>query len=276
VPEPPEEVPTAIEVFNGEELRARGARDLRSALALAIGIDIAPGGDGGPASAVPEIWGLKEFDAFLLVVDGVPWGGAFNPALTALNLTDLERIEVLRGPAPVMYGATSFVGVIQVVHKSAAEKDRTLILHGGSFGSGGATFSTPVPLPGLWTSRLTLDEDREGFREDRTAFRRDHGLWRVERKGADQRRVWFMVDLNWLDQDPASPRPREGATLSPRVVVDANHNPAGAFLNDHRFTAMAGFDRRAAGGLWSTMSTVSHGSQDVFRGFLHDVSVAGQ
>lgn len=94
---------------------------------LAVGIDIAPGGDGGPATAIPEIWGLKEFDAFLLVVDGVPWGGAFNPALTALNLTDLERIEVLRGPAPVMYGATSFVGVIQVVHKSAAEKDRALI-----------------------------------------------------------------------------------------------------------------------------------------------------
>src|SRR6185295_17042440 len=68
VPEPPEEVPTAIEVFTGEELRARGTRDLRSALALAIGIDIAPGGDGGPASAVLEIWGLKELDAFLLVI----------------------------------------------------------------------------------------------------------------------------------------------------------------------------------------------------------------
>src|SRR5207249_7170581 len=69
LPEPPEKVPAAIEVFTGDELRARGVRDLRSALALAIGVEIAPGGDAGPASAVPALWGLKEFDAFLLVVD---------------------------------------------------------------------------------------------------------------------------------------------------------------------------------------------------------------
>src|SRR5713101_6133327 len=85
LPESPDKVPAAIEVFTGDELRARGVRDLRSALALAIGVEIAPGGDTGPASAVPALWGLKEFDAFLLVVDGVPLGGAFNPALTSLN-----------------------------------------------------------------------------------------------------------------------------------------------------------------------------------------------
>ena len=78
-------------------------------------------GDAGPAGAVPEFWGLREFDAFLLVVDDVPWGGAFNPALTTLNLRDVDRIEVLRGPAPVTYGATSFVGAIHVVHKGATD-----------------------------------------------------------------------------------------------------------------------------------------------------------
>ena len=118
VPEPAVEVPVPIEVFTGQELTDRGARDLESALALATGVTIAPGGDGGPASSVPEFWGLKEFDAFLLVVDGVPWGGAFNPALATLSLTDIARIEVMRGPAPVTYGATSFVGVIHVVHKT--------------------------------------------------------------------------------------------------------------------------------------------------------------
>src|SRR5262249_28600633 len=148
--EDPAEVPAPIEVFTGEELTARGARDLRSAMALAIGVEIAPGGDAGPASSVPDFWGLKEFDAFLLVVDGVPWGGAFNPALTTLDLNDLDRIEVLRGPAPVTYGATSFVGVIHVVHKDTASKESTLTLRGGSFASGGGTFSTPIPMGGGW------------------------------------------------------------------------------------------------------------------------------
>jgi len=112
LPEDPQDVPSAVEVFNGDELRNRGYHDLRSALSFATGVEVAPGGDAGPASAVPDFWGLKELDAFLLVVDGVPWGGSFNPALTTLDLNDIERIEVVRGPAPVTYGATSFVGVI--------------------------------------------------------------------------------------------------------------------------------------------------------------------
>jgi iron complex outermembrane receptor protein len=274
LPEDPEEVPAAIEVFSGDELNARGARDLRSALSLTRGVEIAPGGDAGPASAVPDFWGLKEFDAFLLVVDGVPWGGAFNPAITSLNLSDVERVEVLRGPAPVTYGATSFVGVIHVVHEAAAATERTLTLRGGSFASGGATFSTPVPFWGHWASRLTIEGERKGFSDDRTSYRRGHGLWRVGQKPTNSRRVWFNADINWLDQDPASPRPREGAALSPLVPLDTNHNPAGAFLNDHRGTVMAGFDRPAAGGQWSTTGTVSHSRQDIFRGFLQAVADA--
>src|SRR3954469_8858103 len=209
LPEDPQEVPSAIEVFSGEELRARGARDLRSAMASAIGVEIAPGGDTGPASSVSDFWGLKEFDSFLLVVDGVPWGGAFNPALGTLDLNDIERIEVLRGPAPVTYGATSFVGVIQVVHKGIESKDRTLTLHGGTYGSGGAVFSTPIPLGVNWSSRLSVDGERLGFPDDRTNFRRAHGLWRVGTKPAGENRVWFNADVNWLDQDPASPRLQE-------------------------------------------------------------------
>jgi iron complex outermembrane receptor protein len=116
LPEATHDVPASIEVIPGALLRARGVTSLTDALSLAAGIAVAPGGDAGPASAVPEIWGLREFDAFLLVVDGIPWGGAFNPAISTLSLRDVDRIEILRGPAPVTFGATSFVGVIHVVH----------------------------------------------------------------------------------------------------------------------------------------------------------------
>ena len=79
LPEDPQDVPSAVEVFNGDELRNRGYHDLRSALTFAIGVEVAPGGDAGPTSAVPDFWGLKELDAFLLVVDGVPWGARSIP-----------------------------------------------------------------------------------------------------------------------------------------------------------------------------------------------------
>lgn len=83
-PEPIDEVPASITVVTGAELLARGAHDLRTALSLAAGVEGTPGGDGGPAGAVPALWGLREVDAFLLVVDGVPWGGAFSPATPSI------------------------------------------------------------------------------------------------------------------------------------------------------------------------------------------------
>src|SRR5262245_31102148 len=138
-----DEVPASIEVITGEELSAWGATDLRSALALAAGLDVAPGGDGGPAASVPEFWGRKAFDAFLLLGDGVPWGGAFNPATATVDLQDVQRIEVLRGPAPVTYGATSFVGVIHVVHKDVGTRRTSVSASAGSHGSGAGQVVAP-------------------------------------------------------------------------------------------------------------------------------------
>ena len=145
IPESVREVPAAIDVVTGEDLRDRGASDLREALALSAGVEVAPGGDGGPASAVPEFWGLKEFDAFLMVVDGVPWGGAFNPALASLDLKNVDRIEVQRGAAPVMYGATSFVGVVQVVRRAPGQVQNEASVYGGSYDTGGGALSARLP-----------------------------------------------------------------------------------------------------------------------------------
>src|SRR5262249_31970967 len=174
LPEAPQDVPASIEVIDGDALRATGAQNIRDALALAAGVSIGPGGDAGPAGAVPEFWGLREFDAFLLVVDDVPGGGAFNPDMTTLNLQDVERIGGLRGPAPVTYGATSFVGVIHVVHKAAAAETSYLNVRAGFFGSGGGSVDLALPAVGSWKSRLTADAARAGFRDDRTSLARGH------------------------------------------------------------------------------------------------------
>jgi iron complex outermembrane receptor protein len=269
LPENPEQVPVGIQVFTGDELGQRGIRDLRSVLGVATGVSIAPGGDAGPASYVPQFWGLQEMDAYLLVVDGIPWGGPFNPATTALNLSDVDRVEVLRGPAPVMYGATSFVGVIQVVHKNAAAQQRSLNLWGGSYASGGGSFSTPIPLGQDWTSRLLLEGQNQGYSTQRTSYVRGHGLWNVEHKSSASNREWFSADVNWLNQDPNTPRPRSGQTLDPNVPPDSNQNMAGAFLNDHRGSFYGGFEREVGNGYqWSTTVSVAPSRQQILHGFL--------
>ena len=272
LPETPHDVPASIEVIDGDTLRAIGATNIREALSLAAGVEVGPGGDRGPAAAVPEFWGLREFDAFLLVVDDIPWGGAFNPALATLDLHDIERIEVLRGSAPVTYGATSFVGVIHVVHKAAAAERSYLTLRGGTLKSGGAAVDVAIPASGPWKSRVSADVDRQGFKDDRTSFARGHANYRGA-KVAPDRKVWLSADLNWLTQSPASPHVREGAALTTATPLDANYNPANAFLDDTRFSVAMGTERQVMhDARWSLTGSYSHSGQAIFRGFLTDVS----
>ena len=265
-----ETVPAMVTVIGGEEATARNADELRAALAGVAGADVAPGGDGGPASSVPEFWGLKEFDAFLLVVDDVPWGGAFNPALSTLSVEDLDHVEVLRGPAPVMYGATSFVGVVHVVHRAPSDRAREARLSLGSFGSGRGLVALPLRWGGF-ESRVAADVTRQGFRDDRTAFDRFHGRWRNARF-LGSGRFGFDIDVHVVNQDPASPHVREGRALSDVTPLDANYNPEGARLDDRRFTGTLRYDRPVAGAGWSTVASFSHGSEDIFRGFLSEVA----
>ena len=272
IPESPHSVPASIEVISGADLRERGARSLADALSLAAGVAIAPGGDAGPASAVPEFWGLREFDAFLLVVDGVPWGGALNPDIATLSLRDVDRIEVLRGPAPVTYGATSFVGVIHVVHNSAANRSHYAEIHGGNFGTGGGGIDLGLPSLGAWTSRLSGDFDHTGFRDEHTSITRGHALLRTGRPFASGQ-LWLTSDLNILRQDPASPHPRVGNELSAAVPLDANHNPADAYVNDNKIAVSAGFDRNIFGqASWGTTASFAFTANDQFRGFLTSIS----
>ena len=271
LPEPVDHVPTSIQVVTAEEMRDRGVVDLRGALALLAGVDVAPGGDGGPASSVPEFWGLKEFDAFLLVVDGVPWGGAFNPALPSLDLADVDRIEVQRGPAPVMYGATSFVGVVQVVRRAPGTKGTRLAASGGSFGSGAAALATHLPTWAGFDSSLAADLERQGFADERTSLKRGHLLWR-NRRAAGAGVVSFDLDGTLLRQEPASPSPRTGQTLSPLVPIDSNQNPLDARLDEDRVYTRLGYERTTGFGGWASTLSFTHSGQDQYRGFLTSVS----
>ena len=272
IPKAPHDVPASIEVISGDDLRARNATTLREVLALAAGISIAPGGDAGPASAVPEIWGLREFDAFLLVVDDIPWGGAFNPAVSTLSLRDVERIEILRGPAPVTYGATSFVGVIHVVHKASAARAQYADFHGGTFGSGGAALDLALPQAGAWTSRVTGDLDRQGYKDNHTAWSRGHALLRSSRTDGT-RKSWLTADVNILSQDPASPHAREGSALSSTTPLDANYNPRGAYIDENRIALAGGIEVPIMGDAqWGSSASYTFSSQRMFRGFLTNVS----
>jgi outer membrane receptor protein involved in Fe transport len=211
-PEALEPVPASITVISGDELRARGADDLPSALALVAGLSIASGGDGGPASSVPEIWGLREFGR--LPADGRWRRAAPSTRPRHRRPNNIERIEILRGPAPVMYGATSVVGVIHVLHFAAGEGQRIASAYGGSHSFVGASVYLPLTSSGDYRQSLAANYDTTGSSADRAGFDRGHLLYRgaLAAAGGDFR---FDFDATFLQQEQRA-RTYARAARSPR------------------------------------------------------------
>jgi len=258
----------SVTIVTGDELRARGAIDLRTALSSVTGVVIAPGGDAGPASAVPALWGLREFDAFLLVVDGVPSGGAFTPALASLDLANVERIEVLKGAAPVSYGATSFVGVIHVIHYASGEGPARVEIGVGSRGSAHVALALPMSdSKAAWQQSLLVDGDKRELTGDRAGFDRAHMLYRgaANLGGGD-----FTMDLDatQVRQQPGGPHPVENGVLTPRVPLDANDNPLGAKNNENRAQLAFGYAHATGLGEWTTRLAIAATNDSNVRGFL--------
>lgn len=266
-PRSTDHVAAMVSVTDNEDLQYLGAKNLGSALALVPGVEAPAGGDAGPSSAVPAFRGLREFDAYALVVDGVPWGGAFNPMVSTLDLNDIQRIEVVKGAAPVMYGATSFVGVVQALHYPAGEASNQVSIAYGGHDSWRASAALALPSVGHYRQSLAIDSQHLGFADRRESVSATHALYR----GA------LMMDDGILTADanlavvrdvPPSPLPRSGTTLSPEVPIDANFNPANARIDQNQYQLALGYTRDTAWGEWHSLLSLAHSGITDIRAFL--------
>lgn len=241
---------------------------MASALSLVSGVEAPAGGDAGPSSAVPSFWGLHEFDAFLLVTDEVPWGGAFNPSVTTLNLNDVERIEVLKGAAPVMYGATSFVGVVHVLHYPAGQASNTADVALGSYGSARGSAAFALPAWGDYRHALAADGESLGFPDKRQGVSDGRLLYRgaLDLGGGELR---FDTNLSMLRDVPPSPVNRQGSALTTRTPIDANYNPADAALDENKYQLAIGYSLPTSWGTWDSLASLSRTHVTDIRAFLH-------
>ncbi|MFC0385351.1 TonB-dependent receptor plug domain-containing protein [Muricoccus vinaceus] len=122
IPTPAERVPGSVTVIDRQTIEERGYQTLAEALVTVPGLAlIQSGGIGQPASAF--IRGTASRHA-LVLLDGVPVNdasepnGAFNFGNDLLGL-EVERIEVLRGPASSLYGSGAIGGVVNIVTRRA-------------------------------------------------------------------------------------------------------------------------------------------------------------
>jgi vitamin B12 transporter len=125
--------PAAITVLTGEQLRARGITRLADALREVPGASVVQSGSFGSQSAIFLRGG--ESDYAKVLIDGVPVndaGGAID--IAHLTVADVDRIEIVRGPASVLYGSDAVTGVIQVFTRRDRDDSRLdLAARGGEY-----------------------------------------------------------------------------------------------------------------------------------------------
>lgn len=90
---------------------------------------------------IPTIRGaLQEHyaDKVLVMINNVPmWNAVTGEGdLDRVGIASVERIEVLLGPASVLYGSNALTGAINIVLRKPAGTDASLGLAGGGLGSG--------------------------------------------------------------------------------------------------------------------------------------------
>ena len=108
------ELMSDVSVITREEIEQAGETSLAQLLARQPGIQYIANGGAGSNSGV-FIRGAANNQSILLI-DGQRVGSATNgsPALSRIPLDQIERIEILRGPASSLYGADAIGGVIQI------------------------------------------------------------------------------------------------------------------------------------------------------------------
>jgi iron complex outermembrane recepter protein len=237
-PETELEIPGEATVVTGEQLRQRGVTNLADGIQDVMGIDTGMGSDNGSRQPNVGIWGLKEFDALLFMVDGIPVGGPFLPQLAQIDINDVDHIEIVKGPQGTLYGASAFAGMVQVFTKSG-QAGTYVSLAGGSFNEGRAVVQSTIPI-GNATFKVFGDFDKltDGWQPN-TDYKDTRGGFRLDVPFADGSSMFVNYQMFLNQQQFGSPLPVDPptGTVIPGFQMDRNYEFIGARV-DHRVYAL--------------------------------------
>lgn len=146
-----QDVPIAISAIGAEKLEQLDVRDSRDLSGLAPNVTITQGTTSGAAAVISirgiptpasETFGLDTANG--LYVDGIYIG---RSGASALDVMDIERVEVLRGPQGTLFGRNTTGGAIAFISRKPSETFRVKAEAGlGNYGA--------------WNGRITLDPGR--------------------------------------------------------------------------------------------------------------------
>jgi vitamin B12 transporter len=125
-----------ISVINREEIERAGAGSITDLLQSQPGVQISTNGGSGKTSNI-FLRGTNK-DHVVVLIDGLRINSATSGTTSFENipLAQIEKIEILRGPASSLYGADAIGGVIQIFTRKS-ENGRPLVHAAMGFGSYG-------------------------------------------------------------------------------------------------------------------------------------------
>ena len=135
-----QDTPIAITAVNAEMLEARGQTDIAQIAAQAPNVSLRPQPQNGGSGLIAFIRGVGQVD-FNYALDpgvGVYIDDVYIPTLSSslVELIDLDRVEVLRGPQGTLAGKNSIGGAIRLFSaRPRGDNSGTLRLEYGSFDS---------------------------------------------------------------------------------------------------------------------------------------------
>lgn len=209
-------VPSAVFVISGEDIRRSGATSIPEALRMAPGVQVARIGTDKWSISIRGFNG-RFSNKLLVLMDGrsvyTPLSSGVIWSQQDTFIEDIDRIEVVRGPAATLWGVNAVNGVINIITKRADQTQGTLLTAGGgSFEQGfvGARYGgkinkdTPFRIYAKGfirdhTTTLTGGSANDTWHSARAGFRVDHA------RGIDEFTVQGDIFVNGITDTVMQP-----------------------------------------------------------------------
>ncbi|MEA4967199.1 MAG: TonB-dependent receptor, partial [Bacteroidaceae bacterium] len=133
--EPINQVAKIITTITREEIGRLKPQSIQDLLSYAASVDIQTRGSHGVQADVSIRGG--SFDQSAILLNGInisnPQTGHYSFDIP-INISDIERIEILHSPSAIVYGASAFSGGINIITKKNIDNELSAKVEGGSYG----------------------------------------------------------------------------------------------------------------------------------------------
>ena len=120
------QVPATVSVITHDDMVKRGYNNLTQVLSDLPGFDVIRGNGPSYVTFYQRGYRSTSNDRTIMLIDGVEENDLNSdniPLSRQYNISNIERVEVIYGPASTMYGANAFMGVINVITKKHLDRN---------------------------------------------------------------------------------------------------------------------------------------------------------